>query len=47
VTAANLNAFSTRVYNYNAQLKQNSTIPFLPSIANIVSWEEINPPVAR
>ncbi len=42
-TAADLNVYQIRNYTYNLQLRQNRKIPFLPFIANIVYWEEINP----
>ena len=36
-----LNTYQTRNYNFNQQFIANNTIPFLPSSANICSWEEI------
>ncbi len=42
-TAADLNVYQTRNYSYNSQLRTNRKIPFLPFIANIVRWQEINP----
>ncbi len=40
-TAVDLNAFNTRVYNFNPDLNNNRTIPFTPFIVNIVEWQEI------
>ncbi len=42
-TAADLNVYQTRDYKYNTQLRDNPQIPLLPSFANIVHWQEINP----
>lgn len=40
--AIDLNAYQTRNYDYNNNFT-SSSIPFLPSIANIVKWQEISP----
>lgn len=37
-----LNTYASRSYSYNPNFTA-STIPFLPSIADVVSWSEINP----
>lgn len=37
-----LNTYASRSYSYNPNFTA-STIPFLPSIANVVTWTEINP----
>ncbi|MBL8012396.1 MAG: hypothetical protein JNN05_00975, partial [Candidatus Omnitrophica bacterium] len=37
-----LNTYASRSYAYNPNFTA-STIPFLPSIADVVSWSEINP----
>lgn len=40
--AIDLNAYQTRNYDYNNKFT-SSSIPFLPSIANIVKWQEVSP----
>jgi len=42
-SAVNLNAYSSRVYNYDDTLSTNLTIPYLTYIANIIDWKEIKP----
>jgi len=42
-TAFNLNVFATRNYNYDSNLRDSCTIPFMAFVANMVDWEEINP----
>ncbi len=37
-----LNAYQTRNYKYNNDFS-SSSIPFLPSIANVVRWQEVSP----
>lgn len=41
-TAVTLNAYSERDYTYNTNLSK-SNLGFFTSIANIISWQEINP----
>ena len=40
--AIDLNAYQTRNYDYNNNFT-SSSIPFLPSIANVVRWQEVSP----
>jgi hypothetical protein len=42
-TGVDLNAFSTRIYNYNPELNQHRDIPFMPFIVDIVRWQEVPP----
>jgi hypothetical protein len=42
-TAADLNVYQTRSYLYNEQLRTNPQIPFLPAMANIYLWQEVDP----
>jgi len=42
-TAFNLNVFANANYNYDANLRNNCTIPFMTYVANMIHWEEINP----
>lgn len=40
-TAIDLNVFQTRNYAFDANLRNNRTIPFTPFIVNLIEWQEI------
>lgn len=40
-TAIDLNVFQTRNYVFDANLRNNRTIPFTPFIVNLIEWQEI------
>jgi hypothetical protein len=40
-TAIDLNVFQTRDYVFDANLRNNRTIPFTPFIVNLIEWQEI------
>lgn len=42
-TAVDMSKFETRTYDFDSDLSDNRSIPFMPFIANIREWEEINP----
>ena len=41
--AFKLRTYRYRDYHYNQQFKLAPTIPLMPSIANVVSWQEVDP----
>jgi len=42
-TAADLNVYKQRIYNYNTNFQTKNQIPYLLSVAKIVNWQEVNP----
>ncbi len=42
-TAVDMDTFDDRLYTYNTELISNRKIPFVPFIANIIEWREVNP----
>jgi hypothetical protein len=42
-SAINLSGFNNRNYVFNQELVNNQSIPFLPFIANVAIWGEVNP----